>query len=203
MEYLGSLPKDFDKGLLALVSFDAAKKYSMAPYKRTGDTLYIAMLNPQNFEALNVLRFLAEKEQIGIEITLTNQGVLDEIFKQYGGTDTALKEAIQSLQKEEATNISEAERKKGGALQVENYQDAPIAKLVDVIVQRALDGRASDIHIEPIEKNYRVRFRIDGILRAELVFPEEVGRGGDFPHQNSLESQNRRKAETARRPHPF
>jgi type IV pilus assembly protein PilB len=175
LTYLHTVPKDFDKGLLSLVSLEAAKKYNMVPYERTKDTLYVAMLNPQNFEALNVLRFLAEKENIGIEIALTNENVLDEIFKQYAGAERALKDAIQSLKKEEA-GIAEEKEKKKSAAQVESYQDAPIAKLVDVIVQRALDGRASDIHIEPIEKNYRVRFRVDGILRAQLVFPEEVGR---------------------------
>jgi type IV pilus assembly protein PilB len=65
-------------------------------------------------------------------------------------------------------------KKKSGDADI--FQDAPIAKLVEVIVKHAIDGRASDIHIEPIDSSYRVRFRVDGLLRADLVFPREVGR---------------------------
>jgi type II secretory ATPase GspE/PulE/Tfp pilus assembly ATPase PilB-like protein len=86
-----------------------------------------------------------------------------------------LQNAILSLKKGAESGIDlEAEKRK--AVQGEIFQDAPIAKLVEVIVKHSLDGRASDIHIEPIEGNYRVRFRIDGILKSQLVFPLEVGR---------------------------
>jgi type IV pilus assembly protein PilB len=83
-----------------------------------------------------------------------------------------LSNAIQSLKKDDATAA------KPSSLDElpQNIQDAPIAKLVETIVTHALEGRASDIHIEPIDSNYRVRFRIDGVLRAQLVFPLEVGR---------------------------
>ena len=96
-------------------------------------------------------------------------------MKNYSGTDKALQNAILSLKKGAESGLDlEAEKRK--SIQGEIFQDAPIAKLVEVIVKHALDGRASDIHIEPIEGNYRVRFRIDGILKSQLVFPLEVGR---------------------------
>ncbi|MFZ1735582.1 MAG: GspE/PulE family protein, partial [Candidatus Moraniibacteriota bacterium] len=56
------------------------------------------------------------------------------------------------------------------------FQDAPIAKLVQVVIGHAIDGRASDIHIEPVEGSYRVRFRVDGVLYASLVLPVSVGK---------------------------
>lgn len=170
--FLKSVPAEFDKNVLSFITFEAAQKYSMVPYKKTAEALYVAMLNPQNFEALNVLRFLAEKERIGVEIALTDERTLQEILKQYKGAEAALKVAIQSLKENEP---QKAETKKV-AKEAESLQDAPIAKLVEVVVERALDSRASDIHIEPIDKNYRVRFRIDGVLRSQLVLPVEVGR---------------------------
>lgn len=173
--FLSEAPKEIDKTLLSVISEDTAKRYRMVPFRKEKDTLFVAMANPQDFEALNVLRFLAEKEHASIEIYLASEKVFSTIAKQYTGTDMALKEAIFSLKKdsEEITEFKE-ERSKGKAAEV--FQDAPITKLVEVIVKHAMDGRASDIHIEPIEGSFRVRFRVDGILRAQLVFPLEVGR---------------------------
>jgi type IV pilus assembly protein PilB len=132
------------------------------------------MLDPENFESLNVLRFLAEKEKIGVEVALADPDIFQALTKGYSGADTALSEAISSLKKDDQEALDKKPVKVAKDAVV--YQDAPIAKLVEVIVEHALDNRASDIHIEPIESNYRVRFRVDGILRADLLFPLEVGR---------------------------
>jgi type IV pilus assembly protein PilB len=173
---LENVPATLSKEVLLLIPEDSARKYGMVAYQKTGDTLLVAMLNPQDFEALNVLRFLAEKERLGIEVSLVGEKVFNEILKSYTGADMALKEAILSLKKEDE-NIAQKEelalKKKSGDADI--FQDAPIAKLVEVIVKHAIDGRASDIHIEPIDSSYRVRFRVDGLLRADLVFPREVG----------------------------
>lgn len=172
---LSEAPKQIDKAVLAVISEDTAKRYQMVPFRREEDTLCIAMVNPQDFDALNVLRFLAEKEHVSIDIYLISEKVFASIVKFYTGTDMALKEAIFSLSKESA-EITEFKEEKKKDKDAELFQDAPITKLVEVIVNHAMDGRASDIHIEPIEGSFRVRFRIDGILRSQLVFPLEVGR---------------------------
>lgn len=174
--FLAEAPREVEKILLSVIPEDTAKRYGMIPFRKENGILYVAMINPQDFEALNVLRFLAEKEQVSIEIYLTSQKVFSDIAKHYTETDTALKEAIFSLKKdsEDAADIAEKKEKKSKDAEV--FQDAPIAKLVEVIVKHAIDGRASDIHIEPIEGSFRVRFRVDGILRSQLVFPLEIGR---------------------------
>ncbi len=171
---LDTAPKAIDKTILSIIPEESARKYLMIPFKRENDTLSVAMVNPQDFEALNVLRFLAEKEHLSIEVSLASKEVFDSVAKNYTGTDLALKDAILSLKKDdEVVEIKKEIRKDKDA---EVFQDAPIAKLVEVIVKHAMDGRASDIHIEPTEGSYRVRFRVDGLLRAQLVFPMEVGR---------------------------
>ncbi|MDO8566136.1 MAG: GspE/PulE family protein [Candidatus Moranbacteria bacterium] len=175
MPFLAEAPKGIDKNLLSVIPEDTAKRYGTIPFRKEKGVLSVAMTNPQDFEALNVLRFIAEKEQVSIEVYLVSEKVFSNIAKYYTGTDMALKEAIFSLKKEseEITDPSEEKKKNKDA---EIFQDAPIAKLVEVIVKHALDGRASDIHIEPIEGSFRVRFRVDGILRSQLVFPLEIGR---------------------------
>jgi type IV pilus assembly protein PilB len=171
---LDAAPKDIDKLVLNIIPEEAARKYRMVAFQRKGSTLHVAMVDPQDFEALNVLRFLAEKEQLGIEVYLASQEVFDEVVKHYTGTDAALKDAILSLKKEDDVLDIKSVSKKNTDIGV--FQDAPIAKLVEVIVKHAIENRASDIHVEPIEGSYRVRFRVDGLLKAQLVFPLEVGR---------------------------
>ena len=174
LPFLDTVPSGFNKSILGAISQDASKKYGIVPFKREQDLLYVAMLDPENFESLNALRFLAEKEKIGIEVALVDTDIFAELTKGYSGTDSALSDAISSLKKDDQEALEKKPVKAVKDTVV--YQDAPIAKLVEVIVEHALENRASDIHIEPIESNYRVRFRIDGILRADLVFPQEVGR---------------------------
>ncbi len=175
LSFLPKAPKEIDKTLFALISEDTTKMYRMVPFRQEGDTICIAMVNPQNLEALNVLRFLSEKEHKNIKIYLASEKTFSDIMQYYTGTDMALKKAIVSL-KEESEDIAEIKKEKKSNQGVETFQDTPIAKLVDVIVRHALDGSASDIHIEPIDESFRVRFRVDGILRSQLVFPLEVGR---------------------------
>jgi type IV pilus assembly protein PilB len=175
MSYLEAAPPSIDKTILAIIPEDTAVKYRMVVFDRRDGILNIAMVDPQDFEALNVLRFIAEKERLGIEVFLVSEGVFSEMMRQYSETDKALEQAIISLKKDEEVGLKVKEETKPSKA-AEIFQDAPIAKLVDIIVKHAMDSRASDIHIEPVDGNYRVRFRIDGLLRSTLVFPNDVGR---------------------------
>lgn len=175
VRFLDEAPANISKKILMIIPEDSARKYSMAPFQKEGETVSVAMVNPQDFEALNVLRFLAEKERMRIEVYLVSEKVFDTIAKGYTGTDRVLKEAILALKKDDDSALKQIEEVKKTP-EPSIFQDAPIAKLVEVIVQHALDARASDIHIEPIDGTYRVRFRVDGLLRSDLVFPKEVGR---------------------------
>lgn len=170
---LDAVPDTINKTVLSIIPEDSARKYGMVAFQKSDHTLSVAMLDPQDFEALNVLRFLAEKERVSIEVFLVAKNVFNDIAKHYTGTDVALKDAILSLKKD-APEVEVENAKKSSEADV--FQDAPIAKLVEVIIKHAMDARASDIHIEPVDNNFRVRFRVDGLLRADLVFPKEVGR---------------------------
>jgi type IV pilus assembly protein PilB len=107
---------------------------------------------------------------------LVTAEVLEDILKRYGSTDEALKEAILSIKGRDDEDSEETKRDTLSEKDRELFRDAPIAKLVEVIIKHALDGKASDVHIEPVEGSYRVRFRVDGVLHASLVFPIDVGR---------------------------
>ncbi len=179
--YLSNVPKNLQKEDITLISEEVSRRYGIVTFHKEVATnmLHVAMTDPQNLHALNVLRFLAQKEKLGIEVYLASEDVIEDLQNHYGSAEKAVQSAVQSLghDAEDAAAVKAKKRKKSGdELLKENIQDAPVAKLVQVIIRHALDEGASDIHIEPIDNTYRVRFRVDGILVASLTFPLDVGK---------------------------
>jgi len=174
---LENVPEKINKRHLNIISEESARRYNMAVFEKEGRLIRVVMVNSQDIEALNVLRFITEKGDLKAEIYSASARVVEGILNQYGTAEKMVEEAMQSLKDDEGeTQDFEI---KSGKKDDDNInkviQDAPIAKLVQVIIRHAIDGRASDIHIEPIEKQYRVRFRVDGVLYASLTLPKDVG----------------------------
>lgn len=176
MPFLEAAPREVSRDILEFIPEETAQKYRMAPFKRDGEVLSVALVNPQDFESLNVLRFLSEKENLSIDTYLVSDAVFQDIVKHYAGTDQALKDAILSIKGRDDEDDVSTKKESLSEKDKELFRDAPIAKLVEVIIKHALDGKASDVHIEPVEGSYRVRFRVDGVLHSSLVFPVDVGR---------------------------
>jgi type IV pilus assembly protein PilB len=132
------------------------------------------MVDPQDISALNALRFIAEKEKKEIEVYQASKEVLEKIFTFYTGSTMVIQKAIESI-KDDSLSGLETEDEAASKKKEEVYKDAPVAKLVQVIISHAIDGKASDIHIEPMENNFRVRYRVDGVLHISLILPKEIG----------------------------
>jgi type IV pilus assembly protein PilB len=167
--------KNIESGVINLIPQEVAKKYKMAAFSRDGNTVKVAMVDPRDANALNALRFIAEKEKIDIDAYLVSDGLFLEIVDSYTGPGEMVKQAIESFKEDVVFESDSDKKKKTDEKQKELLKDAPVAKLVEVVISHAIEGRASDIHIEPMDENYRVRFRVDGILHVSLVFPEEIG----------------------------
>ncbi|GBE17239.1 type II secretion system protein E [bacterium BMS3Abin15] len=174
--HLSKVPKKISRRVLNIISEDAAKRHQMAVFERKGSSIRVAMVDPQDIEALNMLRFIAEKEKFEVEIFLVSPQIFQEIIENYATAEKAVEEVIESFKGEEIKGLDVEKREEKKDRVRESIQDAPVAKLVQVIIRHAIDGRASDAHIEPIEDNFRVRFRVDGILHSSLILPKEVGR---------------------------
>lgn len=175
---LEEVPTNLDREIVHTIGEEVARKYGVAIFGKEENLLRVAAIDPQDIEALNMLRFIAQKDHLSIEIYLTSQSVLDSIFQLYTTTATeAVKDVVSTFSDEkEQEELKRAVSMGPAGVSKENLQDAPVAKLVQVIIDHAINGKASDIHIEPIEDSYRVRFRVDGILHSSLTFPQEVGR---------------------------
>ncbi len=175
---LKEAPKNIAGDIINIIPKEVAIKYGMMAFGRSGDVLMVAMTNPEDLQALNTLNFVAEKEKVKIEIYSVSEKIFPALLSYYNETSEALKEAVESFKdeknreifEEKSSKISEKEKR-----EVETLQDAPVTKLVEVIISHAVEGKASDIHIEPMDKDYRVRFRVDGVLHVSLIFPVEIG----------------------------
>lgn len=134
----------------------------------------VAMVNPQDLEARNILSFLSERNKISFDIYLTSPEIMQEMISQYQTAEKAVEEVVESFESASKNRESVAKKKDTFNDQI-IIQDAPVSKLVQVIINHAIEGGSSDIHIEPIGDEFRVRFRIDGMLHSSLVLPKSVG----------------------------
>ena len=185
--FLSEVPK-IKEELLDLISRDIAIEHSIIAFEKDGQNVKVAVVDPMDINALNILRFISEKRNVEFDMYLVSEGMFKEMAEQYsGGAEKAIEEAMESLQDEHKSNTGETVDGLGGEVyneeegdiskQGESIQSAPVTKLLSVIIKHAIDGKASDIHIEPYgSKEYRVRFRVDGVLYASLSIPKEVGR---------------------------
>lgn len=167
-------PEKIGEGVVNLIPEETAQMNQMMAFEREGRVVKVAMVNPQDINALNVLRFIAEKEKIEIEKYQVSPDLFREMFNAYSGPGEMIKEAVESFEKNSLVEEEETDENKGKKAR-EVLKDAPVTKLVEVIISHAIEGRASDIHIEPMDRDYRVRFRMDGILHTSLILPMEIG----------------------------
>ncbi|KKQ45465.1 MAG: Type IV pilus assembly protein PilB [Candidatus Moranbacteria bacterium GW2011_GWC2_37_8] len=177
MPFLQEVPK-IDDGILQIISQDVASENKIIAFERSNSNVKIAIVDPQNINALNILRFIAEKKKLEFDLYLVSAEMFREMSEQYsGGAEKAIEEAMESMQDEDGLVGDEVydngEEEKSP---IDNMQNAPVTKLLSVIIKHAIEGKASDIHIEPLGKEYRVRFRVDGILHSSLAIPKGVGR---------------------------
>ena len=178
---------EIDPAVIKLVPAETAHKYQIIPLSRVGATLTIAMTDPTNVFALDDLKFMTG---YNVEpVVAWETAVLDAIQKYYGAPgagpkggggnnqkivetapgESALEIAARAMQEmplvdaDDVEVLEELEEISAEAL-TRQGEEAPVIKLVNVILMSAISKGASDIHVEPYEKEYRVRYRIDGLL---------------------------------------
>ncbi len=158
---------EVDPEVVALIPEDVAIKHNVVPVNRAGSTLILATADPSNIYALDDIKFLtgyniqavvASEEAIkrGIEKYYDQSTLLDDVMASFDDSD------IDFVQDDDEVSAAELGRE---------AEDAPVVKLVNLILTDAIKKVASDIHIEPYEKSFRVRYRIDGVLYEAMKPP--------------------------------
>jgi type IV pilus assembly protein PilB len=158
-----------DNALVQLVPQNIAQKHMVVPLVRKADTLTLAMADPSNFVALNDIKFITG---LDIDISLATEQQIkqlqEKLYEAEFSYDTLIgdfDEDVQVVETTEELNLSDLER---------STEDAPVVRLVNAILTDAIKKNASDIHIEPYEKVFRVRFRIDGVLYEIMKPPPKL-----------------------------
>jgi type IV pilus assembly protein PilB len=164
---------EIDPAVIKLIPFETAKRYQILPLSRVGASLTIAMVDPTNVFAMDDIKFMTG---FNIEpVVASESSIVEGIDKAYGASkEEELEQVMQSMNDYgEAGDIEvQAEEHEMELKELEKAADeAPIVKLVNLVLTDAVKRGASDIHMEPYEKEFRVRFRIDGILQSIMTPP--------------------------------
>ena len=162
---------DVDPDIIKLVPKDVAEKHLVIPVNRAGSSLIVAMCDPSNIYAVDDLKFLTG---YNIEPVVTSEPALREaIEKYYAEKGPNLEDIINTM--EDDVEVAEGEEEGGNVEEMAKAaDDAPVIKLVNLILKDAIGKRASDIHVEPYEKDFRVRFRIDGVMYEVMKPPMKL-----------------------------
>ncbi len=185
-EYLGvpviSLPKPaipFD--ILKYLPEESATFYKMIPFDIVDGALQIGVVDPENFEARDALNFISSKNNIPYKIFLISEQDFSKAMECYKGLSGEVTKALTELEtdlsdeeKEIAAEQSSDENLSVKINQTNIIEDAPVTKIVATILRYAIEGQASDVHIEPLGDRVRVRFRLDGTLHTSLILPIKV-----------------------------
>ncbi len=164
---------EIDPAVVKLIPFETAKRYQILPLSRVGASLTIAMVDPTNVFAMDDIKFMTG---FNIEpVVASESSILAGIDKAYGTSkEEELESVMQSMNEAgEGTDIEvQNEEQELELRELEKAADeAPIVKLVNLVLTDAVKRGASDIHMEPYEKEFRVRFRIDGVLQLIMNPP--------------------------------
>ncbi len=159
---------------LEFISEESAKHYKMVPLKIEGSILEVGMVYPEDLKAQEVLNFLARQNNFSYKIFLVTISNFSNVLKQYRTLKKEFSRALESLEGELKEEKTESKIFTDELDARPLSEDAPVIKMVAVILKYAVDGAASDVHIEPFKDKSRVRFRIDGILHSSIFLPNKI-----------------------------
>ena len=158
--------------VLELIPEEAVVNYKMMALSRNENFVEIGMVYPEDIIAQNALRFLANQQKFDYKVYLISISNLQDLLKQQKNISAETKRALEQYNKEGVKIVESAQKKAPDKML--GSEEAPIIKMVFVILSHAIEGRASDIHIEPGRERLNIRFRLNGILHPSLFLPIRV-----------------------------
>ena len=164
--------KPVSQEALAYIPQESAEHYRFVPLGVDGGALEVGVVDPDNMEALDALQFISTKVGMPYKLFLISESDFVRVLEEYQNLTGEVGAALSELD----TSIAETEtlKKPGEAMGADIKADAPVTKIVATIIRYAVEGGASDIHIEPTPEKTRVRFRMDGELHTSLELPVKV-----------------------------
>ncbi len=178
-------PKEVDPKILEYISEDSARQYGFIPVGLKDKVLEVGIIDPARTDSLDALQFISSRNEMPYKLFVITKKNFEELLGNYKGLsgevdqalsdlDTELSKADTLVRDEKATNH---ENDAESIDEKKIVEEAPIIKVVAVILRHAVEGGASDIHIENTGKEVKVRFRVDGELHTSLTLPLNVNSG--------------------------
>jgi len=184
-EYLG-IPtveleeKSIPSNILEYIPEETARHYKFVPIDFQDNILHIGVVDPDNIDARDALQFISSRLNTAYKIFLISEADYEKAINMYKGLSGQVTKALSELetelvvdrQKASPNGPSPEEMKKMANEKI--TEEAPVVKIVTNIIRYAIDGGASDVHIEPMADKIRVRYRVDGILNTSITLPNHV-----------------------------
>lgn len=163
-----------DKESLQFIPEESAKHYEFVPIGVKEGALEVGIVDPDDIEAQDALQFISTRVGMPYKLYLISRGDLKRVLDEYESFTGVVDEALSELDKSPVGAAKEEEKESEGDSATTIKADAPVTKIVATVLRYAVEGGASDIHIEPTPEKTRVRFRMDGDLHTSLELPAKV-----------------------------
>lgn len=171
--YVLAEEEEISERVLSYISEESAQHYKLIPLKVEDDVLLVGVNDPEDLQIREVLSFIANKHAVAYKLVFMLASDLEKALERYENLTGEVDEALTTLESELDAKTGEDNKDSKEALE-HLKEDAPVTKIVATILRYAVDGGASDIHIEPTDTKVRVRFRVDGALATSLELPSKV-----------------------------
>jgi type IV pilus assembly protein PilB len=212
---LGDAKVPYD--VLRAIPQESAEHYQIAPLSIVEDVLEVGMVDPENMQAVDALNFISRTSGYPYKIFRITKTDFDKVLTMYRGLRGEVEQAITDLQTEDVDPVNAknkaADDAENAPLDLEDptlsraispdkniQEDAPAIKIVSTVLRYAIDGKASDVHIEPMTSGVRVRYRVDGDLHTSVVLPLSTHRAivARIKVLSSIRLDERRKPQDGR-----
>ncbi|HXI85142.1 MAG TPA: type II secretion system ATPase GspE [Verrucomicrobiae bacterium] len=174
LEYLNLEDIDIDKAVLRIMPSSVARMYRAVPVTIAGNTVTVAVMDPYNAQLVGELSFILGKD-VQLAVAPSKQ-IEDAILRFFGEESESLKDVLEDMESQLASaEVVETATKTGGTAALEELaSQAPIVRFVNLILFQAIQDRASDIHFEPFEDEFKIRYRVDGALYEMAPPPKHL-----------------------------
>ncbi len=162
---------DIDPAVISLIPEEVAQKYQLVPINRAGATLIVAMSDPSNIFAIDDIKFMTG---FNVEVVVAAEAAIKDAIDKYYDQTSSMADTLSGLEDfDDLELVDDIDFEDVNELERAS-EDAPVVKLVNLILTDAIKKKASDIHIEPYEHMFRVRYRIDGVLYEVMKPPRKL-----------------------------
>ena len=167
--YINLEGKQISINLLNILPQDLAENYKMLVFGKDGNQLQVGLVDPLSYKAVEAIEFLARKKNYRINYFIISPTSFELGHKGYESIKEQVGQALDFAEEKFAPKSGQSVEKATKLDEI--IKTAPVSKIVSVVLRHAIEGSASDIHIEPYGDKSRVRYRIDGILHTSIVLP--------------------------------